>query len=53
MRDALIVNPLTEDNLPSYHHKIATRFGREEPGVPGCTAGTRRRTGTHTPCART
>ncbi|MEU7108365.1 acyl-ACP desaturase [Streptomyces sp. NPDC046215] len=29
VRDALIVNPLTEDNLPSYHHKIATRFGRE------------------------
>jgi acyl-[acyl-carrier-protein] desaturase len=26
---ALIVNLLTEDNLPSYHREIATRFGRE------------------------
>ncbi|WP_326554126.1 acyl-ACP desaturase [Micromonospora sp. NBC_01813] len=28
-RTALIVNLLTEDNLPSYHHEIATRFGRD------------------------
>jgi acyl-[acyl-carrier-protein] desaturase len=28
-RTALIVNLLTEDNLPSYHHEIATLFGRE------------------------
>jgi acyl-[acyl-carrier-protein] desaturase len=28
-RSALIVNLLTEDNLPSYHHEIATLFGRE------------------------
>ena len=27
-RTALIVNLLTEDNLPSYHHEIATLFGR-------------------------
>ncbi|CAN5392109.1 MAG: acyl-ACP desaturase [Nocardioidaceae bacterium] len=27
-RSALIVNLLTEDNLPSYHHEIATLFGR-------------------------
>jgi acyl-[acyl-carrier-protein] desaturase len=28
-RTAMIVNLLTEDNLPSYHREIATRFGRE------------------------
>ncbi|MGN9777241.1 acyl-ACP desaturase [Micromonospora sp. H33] len=28
-RTALIVNLLTEDNLPSYHHQIATLFGRD------------------------
>jgi acyl-[acyl-carrier-protein] desaturase len=28
-RTALIVNLLTEDNLPSYHHEIATLFGRD------------------------
>jgi len=28
-RSALIVNLLTEDNLPSYHHEIAVLFGRE------------------------
>jgi acyl-[acyl-carrier-protein] desaturase len=27
-RTSLIVNLLTEDNLPSYHHEIATVFGR-------------------------
>jgi len=26
---ALVVNLLTEDNLPSYHHEIATLFGRD------------------------
>ncbi|GAA3148966.1 acyl-ACP desaturase [Nonomuraea salmonea] len=26
---SLIVNLLTEDNLPSYHHEIATTFGRD------------------------
>jgi acyl-[acyl-carrier-protein] desaturase len=29
VRDALVVNLLTEDNLPSYHFEIATRFGRD------------------------
>ncbi|MFD9425655.1 MULTISPECIES: acyl-ACP desaturase [unclassified Streptomyces] len=29
VRDALLVNLLTEDNLPSYHHEIATSFGRD------------------------
>lgn len=29
LRDALVVNLLTEDNLPSYHFEIATRFGRD------------------------
>jgi acyl-[acyl-carrier protein] desaturase len=27
-RTAMVVNLLTEDNLPSYHREIATRFGR-------------------------
>jgi len=27
---AMIVNLLTEDNLPSYHREIATRFGRDD-----------------------
>ncbi|HEX4587141.1 MAG TPA: acyl-ACP desaturase [Mycobacterium sp.] len=26
---AMVVNLLTEDNLPSYHHEIAVRFGRD------------------------
>lgn len=29
-RSALIVNLLTEDNLPSYHHEIAMIFGRDD-----------------------
>jgi acyl-[acyl-carrier-protein] desaturase len=28
-RASLVVNLLTEDNLPSYHHEIASLFGRE------------------------
>jgi acyl-[acyl-carrier-protein] desaturase len=28
-RISLVVNLLTEDNLPSYHHEIATMFGRD------------------------
>ncbi len=28
-RTSLVVNLLTEDNLPSYHHEIATAFGRD------------------------
>ncbi|MDQ3416666.1 MAG: acyl-ACP desaturase [Actinomycetota bacterium] len=28
-RSALVVNLLTEDNLPSYHHEIAVLFGRD------------------------
>jgi len=28
-RTSLLVNLLTEDNLPSYHHEIATLFGRD------------------------
>ncbi|MCD0486115.1 acyl-ACP desaturase [Streptacidiphilus sp. ASG 303] len=28
-RVSLVVNLLTEDNLPSYHHEIATMFGRD------------------------
>ncbi|WP_354642608.1 acyl-ACP desaturase [Kitasatospora camelliae] len=28
-RVSLVVNLLTEDNLPSYHHEIASMFGRE------------------------
>lgn len=29
VQDALVINLLTEDNLPSYHFEIATRFGRD------------------------
>jgi len=29
VRTSLIVNLLTEDNLPSYHHEIAVNFGRD------------------------
>jgi acyl-[acyl-carrier-protein] desaturase len=29
-KTALIINLLTEDNLPSYHHEIAVLFGRDE-----------------------
>ncbi|MGI8612546.1 MAG: acyl-ACP desaturase [Nocardioidaceae bacterium] len=28
-RSSLVVNLLTEDNLPSYHHEIASLFGRD------------------------
>jgi acyl-[acyl-carrier-protein] desaturase len=28
-RTALVINLLTEDNLPSYHHEIAALFGRD------------------------
>ena len=28
-KTAMTVNLLTEDNLPSYHREIATRFGRD------------------------
>jgi acyl-[acyl-carrier-protein] desaturase len=44
-RAALIVNLLTEDNLPSYHFEIASQFGRD--GAWGeCTGGRPRKTGT-------
>ena len=29
-RSAMVVNLLTEDNLPSYHHEIALIFGRDD-----------------------
>src|SRR4051812_21709001 len=29
VQTAMVVNLLTEDNLPSYHREIATRFGRD------------------------
>jgi len=29
-KSALIINLLTEDNLPSYHHEIAVLFGRDK-----------------------
>ncbi len=45
-RSALIVNLLTEDNLPSYHHEIAVLFGRDRHGGTGCTAGPPRRQST-------
>ena len=52
-RTALIVNLLTEDNLPSYHHEIATLFGRDGAWGPGCTGGPRRRAGTASRSATT
>ena len=52
-RTALIVNLLTEDNLPSYHHEIAVLFGRDNAGATGCTAGRPRRAGTASRCATT
>ena len=52
-RNALLVNLLTEDNLPSYHHEIATIFGRDDVGVPGCIAGPPRRAATGSRCATT
>lgn len=45
-RIALVVNLLTEDNLPSYHHEIASSSAVTAPGAPGCTAGPRRRAAT-------
>ncbi len=45
-RTALIVNLLTEDNLPSYHHEIATLFGRDGAWGTWCTGGPPRRGGT-------
>jgi acyl-[acyl-carrier-protein] desaturase len=30
-RSSLVLNLLTEDNLPSYHHEIAATFGRDGP----------------------
>ena len=53
---AMITNLLTEDNLPSYHREIATRFGhRRKEGAAGgraffvCAAAT----GRHRPVAGT
>src|SRR5215217_6471448 len=43
---AMFVNLLTEDNLPSYHREIATRFGRDGAWGSGSAAGPRRRAGT-------
>ena len=47
----MIVNLLTEDNLPSYHREIATFFGRD--GAWGAWVGrwTAERAGTASPCA--
>ena len=53
-RTALIVNLLTEDNLPSYHREIATSFGtRRRLGHLGRTAGPPRRAGTGSRSATT
>ena len=50
---AMVVNLLTEDNLPSYHREIATRFGRDGAWGSGSAAGPRRRAGTASRCATT
>src|SRR5436305_1683470 len=49
-RTAMIVNLLTEDNLPSYHREIATRFGRD--GAWGQLVGRWRRFGTRLSASR-
>ena len=50
---AMIVNLLTEDNLPSYHREIATRFGRDGAWGRGSVAGRPRRAGTRSRYATT
>ena len=52
--DALLVNLLTEDNLPSYHREIATHLRpRRRVGRLGRTAGPPRRAATRSSCATT
>ena len=53
-RTALVVNLLTEDNLPSYHRDIL-RVVRHAtaPGAPGSVAGPPRRAGTESRSAIT
>ena len=53
-RTALVVNLLTEDNLPSYHREIyrVLRAARA-PGARGSAAGRRRRAVTGSPSATT
>jgi acyl-[acyl-carrier-protein] desaturase len=46
VREALVVNLLTEDNLPGYHREISTIFGRDGAWGRGSTAGPPRRTAT-------
>src|SRR5690349_1179393 len=43
---AMTVNLLTEDNLPSYHREIATRFSRDGAWAPGWGSGRRKRAAT-------
>ena len=52
-RTALVVNLLTEDNLPSYHREISQSFGPAAPGVRGSAGGPPRRAGTAWPSATT
>ena len=49
----MIVNLLTEDNLPSYHREIAESSAATAPGASGSTAGPPRRAGTPSRCATT
>ncbi|MFD0427629.1 acyl-ACP desaturase [Streptomyces zhihengii] len=51
-RSALIVNLLTEDNLPGYHHALAMNSTREG-AWGGSTGGPPRRTGMPPPSAAT
>ena len=50
---AMIVNLLTENNLPSYHREIATAFGRDGAWGTWVAGGRRRRPGTAPRCATT
>jgi len=51
---AMVTNLLTEDNLPSYHREIATRFGRDGAlGHMGRSLDLLRKAGTALRCAIT
>ena len=46
VRSALLVNLLTEDNLPYYFRTVERLFGRDGAWAPGCADGPPRRVAT-------
>ena len=52
-KTAMVVNLLTEDNLPSYHREIATRFSRDGAWGSGSAGGRPKRAGTASRSATT